>query len=288
MGENLKKMLSAMAASFTDAQVAAVHPAHDRASVARLVANFHSYQQGACVVHHMFGDEVARRVAAEHPDAHLTAHLEVPGEMFDLAHDAAARGKGACGSTQDILNYIGDTTAEAARKARHAPAGTAPPPPSFVLGTEAGMVTAIVHRVADELAKVDAPLDYKVEIVFPVAEDAVTGVPCDEEAPFGLQVVPGVQSGEGCSTGGGCATCAFMKMNTLDGAMALLDRLGAAETAADRARLAPFASQRIDKAVGGAPVAELGARPIIHMRDFMAAGELSSELVEAVRRGGSS
>ena len=33
--------------------------------------------------------------------------------------------------------------------------------------------------------------------------------------PEGLSVVPGVAQGEGCSAEGGCASCPYMKMNTL-------------------------------------------------------------------------
>ena len=33
--------------------------------------------------------------------------------------------------------------------------------------------------------------------------------------PEGLAVVPGIASGEGCSAEGGCASCPYMKMNTL-------------------------------------------------------------------------
>ncbi|MEB2322448.1 MAG: hypothetical protein OZ921_08040, partial [Sorangiineae bacterium] len=33
-------------------------------------------------------------------------------------------------------------------------------------------------------------------------------------------------TGEGCSTAGGCATCPYMKMNSLDALLALLERLG--------------------------------------------------------------
>lgn len=40
-------------------------------------------------------------------DAYLTAHFEVPGEMFSLAMDAKRqRGMGVVGSTQNILDFI--------------------------------------------------------------------------------------------------------------------------------------------------------------------------------------
>lgn len=35
------------------------------------------------------------------------------------------------------------------------------------------------------------------------------------ELPTGLSVVPGPAGGEGCSLEGGCASCPYMKMNSL-------------------------------------------------------------------------
>lgn len=35
------------------------------------------------------------------------------------------------------------------------------------------------------------------------------------ELPSGLSVVPGPASGEGCNVTGGCASCPYMKMNSL-------------------------------------------------------------------------
>lgn len=45
-------------------------------------------------------------------DAYLTAHFEVPGEMFALAIEAKARGRGVVGSTQNILDFIADKYAQ--------------------------------------------------------------------------------------------------------------------------------------------------------------------------------
>lgn len=40
-------------------------------------------------------------------DAYLTAHFEVPGEMFSLAMESKRqRGMGVVGSTQNILDFI--------------------------------------------------------------------------------------------------------------------------------------------------------------------------------------
>ena len=105
MGHNLRVLFERLA-EMEDAAIAAVHPRHDRVSVAALLPRFHYFEQGNCVVHHMFGAEVVARVASEYPQAHITAHLEVPGEMFALALAAQKMGRGVVGSTSDILGYI--------------------------------------------------------------------------------------------------------------------------------------------------------------------------------------
>lgn len=43
------------------------------------------YDQGTCIVHHIFGGETCEVVREAYGDAYLTAHFEVPGEMFTLA-----------------------------------------------------------------------------------------------------------------------------------------------------------------------------------------------------------
>jgi quinolinate synthase len=105
MGANLGRLFDTLA-TFDDDAIRALHPAHDRASVKALRARFDWFRQGNCVVHHMFGAEVVRRVRAEEPDALITAHLEVPGEMFELALEARAQDRGAVGSTSDILKFV--------------------------------------------------------------------------------------------------------------------------------------------------------------------------------------
>ena len=50
-------------------------------------------------------------------DALLTAHFEVPGEMFTLAMEAkAARDGGVVGSTQNILDFIAAKLTDALAK----------------------------------------------------------------------------------------------------------------------------------------------------------------------------
>lgn len=90
-----------------------------------------------------------------------------------------------------------------------------------VLGTESGMITSIVRKV-QQLLRDAGRSDVKVEIVFPVAPDAMVseqtagiGEGIEPMLPGGLAMIPGAASGEGCSTEGGCASCPYMKMNTL-------------------------------------------------------------------------
>jgi quinolinate synthase len=138
-----------------------------------------------------------------------------------------------------------------------------------VLGTEAGMITSIVREVQSELGRAGAR-DLEVEIIFPVAAEAVARTDDAE-----LTVVPGVQGGEGCTTSGGCATCPYMKMNSLD---ALMDLLGALDRG-ERAGLERFYPKKYVEPIGGRSAADLGGEPILHMRHFQRTGTLSPELV---------
>ena len=65
-----------------------LHQEHDRASIQKLLDNLHVYPSGNCVVHHMFGKECVETVQSQYPDAFVSAHLEVPGEMFEIAMEA--------------------------------------------------------------------------------------------------------------------------------------------------------------------------------------------------------
>jgi quinolinate synthase len=162
------------------------------------------------MVHDMFGQAVTERVRTSYGDAYQAAHFEVPGEMFDLALEAARRGMGTVGSTKNILDFIADRT-QAALDAGFAQRL------QFVLGTEAGMVTSIVNKVKGLLREARAQgneTPVEVEVVFPVSVDAITPANGSggSEALAGLSIVPGVASGEGCSTAGGCASCPYMKV----------------------------------------------------------------------------
>ncbi len=258
MGDNLLTLLGSLATADL-AAVQTVHPGHTPASIGALLQRFHRFDQGHCIVHHLFGQQVVEQVRREHQAALLTAHLEVPGEMFALAHAAQAQGRGMVGSTSNLLDFI-------LAQVRSAPDGTAL---QVVLGTEAGMITSIVRAVQAELRRLDRSTS--VEIVFPVAAEAV--VTTNDSA---LPLVPGAASGEGCSIAGGCATCPYMKMNHLDGLLAVAKAAGTGQG------LAGFEPQMDPSRIAGRTVVELGSEPILHMRAFQKTGLLPTALVQDV------
>lgn len=267
MGRNLAQLFTELS-QMTDAQVAAVHPDHTAASIGSLLARFHWFGQGMCVVHHMFGADVAERVRADYPDAFVTAHLEVPGEMFRLALEGQREDRGVVGSTAEILSFI-------KREVGDAVDAGAPARPRFVLGTEAGMITSIVRAVQAELRanrEMGGP-EIDVEIIFPVASAAVAQVDDPD-----LALVPGVAGGEGCSVEGGCATCPYMKMNSLD---ALIDVMGRTGTS-DRAALRSFEPEAYADTIDGRTLAEVGTVSILHMREFQQTGAIGNELVSDI------
>ncbi len=271
MGQNLERMLAQLGDA-SDETVRKVHPAHDAASIRALRPRFHIFERGNCIVHHMFGAEVVRRVRAQHPDAFITAHLEVPGEMFELALERREQGRGVVGSTSDILTFIDAKVREAATRDDHEKL-------EFVLGTEAGMITSIVRRVQATLRELSASepsreaADIAADIVFPVAAEAIAAT--DDRS---LPVVPGPAGGEGCSTAGGCATCPYMKMNSLDALLDLLARIDVVP----QATLAPLYPKQYTALVDGQPMAALGTVPILHMRAFQHDKQLPKALVDDV------
>ncbi len=268
MGHNLAHLFASLG-QMDAAKVAAVHPAHTPESVRALAERFHYFEQGTCIVHHMFGAEVVAQVEQSYPDAFVTAHLEVPGEMFALGLERQRRGAGVVGSTSDILSFI-----EKALRAAIDAGGEEPQTLQFVLGTEAGMITPIVRnvqRILSSAQRAGAP-ELAAEIVFPVASEAIA------EAPeSGLVVVPGVTAGEGCSTAGGCATCPYMKMNSLTALIALTKRLGGGS-----AGLEAHFPRLYAETIRGRTTAELGGEPILHMRAFQRTGVLPEALVSDI------
>ena len=159
------------------------------------------------------------RIKEMYCDAFLTAHLEVPGEMFSLAMEAKRRGMGVVGSTQNILDFIKERVQEALDRNVNDHL-------QFVLGTESGMVTSIVaavRRLLEPTKSSSQGAKVIVEIVFPVSLDSISGTSTSLSSSVNsldvgdiiLPVVPGVASGEGCSIHGGCASCPYMKVNLL-------------------------------------------------------------------------
>ena len=262
MGHNLEVMLQQMT-TMSDSEIAEVHPKHNRATIQQVLQNFQYFRQGNCIVHHMFGDTVVNTVRTEYGHAYHTAHLEVPGEMFALAVEASKQGKGVVGSTANILHFIVDKVQEALQvpTASHIP---------VVLGTESGMVTAIVRKVQQVLQHSNRT-DITVEIIFPVAEEAVA-----QDETFG--VLPGVAGGEGCSTSGGCATCPYMKMNSLDALFSVLENLSAHK------ELSALEPKKYQAVLGqtGKSVAQLGGQPILFMRHFQKHKIMDPKLVALV------
>ncbi|MBK6575130.1 MAG: quinolinate synthase NadA [Sandaracinaceae bacterium] len=258
MGHNLAHLFRSLG-EMDAAKVAAVHPAHTPESVRSLSERFHYFEQGTCIVHHMFGAEVVQQVEQSYPDAYVTAHLEVPGEMFALGLERQRRGAGVVGSTSDILTFI-----EKALRSVIDAGGSEPQTLQFVLGTEAGMITPIVRnvqRVLSAAQQAGGP-ELAAEIVFPVSSQAIAEVP-----DSGLTVVPGVAAGEGCSTAGGCATCPYMKMNSL---AALFSPHAAPGPRVRRARgLLPAPLQRDHPR---AHHRRAGRRAILHARAFQRTG----------------
>jgi len=214
------------------------------------------------VVHHMFGSEVVDTVKKNYSDAHVTAHLEVPSEMFEIAMQKSLVGKGVVGSTSDILKFI------SAKVAQHSPNSQNTQKLRFVLGTEAGMVTSIIKSVQTLLTP-----NLEAEIIFPVA--AYTSVGEGED----LAVVPGVQASEGCSTAGGCATCPFMKMNDVEALQDLVDNV-LQQNPNLTSYLPP--NKIHNEQINGQSLMELAVEPIIHMRQFMKDNTLPDDLVKRI------
>jgi quinolinate synthase len=259
MGQNLATMLERYSER-SDAEIAALHPAHTRQSILAARARFQWFKEGNCIVHHHFGGAIAQRIRSDYADALLAAHLEVPSELFDLALEASERGMGVVGSTSNILNFVIAQT----KKARENECVR------VVLGTEAGMTAAIVHELIPLLRQ---PENQKksVEIIFPVADDAVT---FQQDKTLAPTVLPGVVASEGCSTAGGCATCPFMKLNSLDALFDVLEQL----PGASRRRLAAFEPAPLAASEEAEELTRLGTQPILAMRHFQATGQFPPDL----------
>lgn len=271
MGNNLRTLLDVVVESpdWTDHKIAAkLHPQHSKASIQNLRDNLVIFPQGNCIVHHMFGAQVVQTVRdAYYEDCYMTAHLEVPGEMFQIAMEKSLTDHGVVGSTSDILSFITRKVQDAAQQSNDAQRLR------FVLGTEAGMVTSIVQSVQQVLHKTGSNIE--AEIIFPVSSEAIMATG-EQEVP----VVPGVSGGEGCSTAGGCATCPFMKMNDLDRVQDIIQMVRQGSTQQLKKHLPPNRLQ--GRKINGQDATELGSEAILYMRQFMQSKQLPQELVEKI------
>ncbi|KAK3256798.1 hypothetical protein CYMTET_34088, partial [Cymbomonas tetramitiformis] len=123
--------------------------------------------------------------------------------------------------------------------------------------------------------------DVTAEVIFPVAAEAVTVTDGAAASLAGLSVVPGPAGGEGCSASGGCASCPFMKMNTLTALETVCSYVGNPEKAAELITFQPKAYAD-DTNSEGLTVAQQGCIPILHMRHFQANKNMAPSLIEDV------
>ncbi|KAJ0639801.1 putative quinolinate synthase [Helianthus annuus] len=270
MGANIVELFQQMT-FMTDEEIAKIHPEHTRNSINSLLPRLHYFQDGTCIVHHLFGHEVVEKIKDMYCDAFLTAHFEVPGEMFSLAMEAKRRGMGVVGSTQNILDFIKSRVQEALDR-------NVDDHLQFVLGTESGMVTSIVAAVRQLLCSSESSSrtgKISVEIVFPVSSDSVTRVSQKSDDGLNVSVIPGVASGEGCSLHGGCASCPYMKMNSLTSLLKVLTSLPLGKDGLTRYEAGRF-SLLTPK---GKLIADVGCEPILHMRHYQATKKLPEKLV---------
>lgn len=283
MGANIAELLQQMI-MMSDEEISAIHPRHNRDSIKSLLPRLRYFQDGTCIVHDLFGHEVVEKINEMYCDAFLTAHFEVPGEMFSLAMEAKRRGMGVVGSTQNILDFIKQRLQEALER-------NIDDHLQFVLGTESGMVTSIVATVRRMLSSVKPSskrANINVEIVFPVSSDSVTRTKKNSyggslnstgaEDPVNLTVVPGVTSGEGCSIHGGCASCPYMKMNSLNALLKVCQNLPDNKHIISAYEAGRFSSQTVN----GRSIADVGCEPILHMRHFQAKRELPEKLIHQI------
>nr|GEY73808.1 quinolinate synthase, chloroplastic [Tanacetum cinerariifolium] len=283
MGANIVELFQQMTL-MTDEEIAKIHPDHSRNSIKALLPRLHYFQDGTCIVHHLFGHEVVERINDMYGDAFLTAHFEVPGEMFSLAMEAKRRGMGVVGSTQNILDFIKSRVQESLDR------NYVDDHLQFILGTESGMVTSIVAAVRQLLCSSDSSLKegkVSVEIIFPVSSESLTTTSPSSSSGLSLgelgdvsnmSVIPGVASGEGCSLHGGCASCPYMKMNSLTSLIKVCNSLPLGKDALTRYEAGRFSS-RTPK---GNSIADVGCEPILHMRHYQATKKLPEKLINQI------
>eukprot|EP00958_Prasinococcus_capsulatus_P009534 scaffold927_cov375-Prasinococcus_capsulatus_cf.AAC.10 len=210
--------------------------------------------------------------------------------------------QGVVGSTSNILSFILDKVKEAHEQRFDQKL-------KFVLGTETGMITSIHHEVQLLLNELDS--DLEVEVVFPVSAESMTPLSSNSDVPgsfASLAMVPGPQGTEGCSASGyvsvltdgagmacrsdmydscfvrcsGCASCPYMKMNSLSALLQVCEELNTADEASV---LGPFKPKEYQEALNGKTLWEAGVEPITHMRHFQTNRRFSDELLEHISTG---
>jgi len=304
MGGNLVELLTRASTTWSDEEIKELHPEHNQKSVKRVLENMEYFRDGACVVHHLFGGEVCRVVRDCYSDAYQAAHFEVPGEMFTLAMEARERNMGVVGSTQNILDFIlakirvgiekerisreffsaKNNCTDYSKQSEEMNEPYVPERMKFVLGTETGMVTSIVRAVSEELEKNDSSVE--CEIIFPVSVDSITQVKNNStysgkivsNAMSNLSIIPGPASGEGCGMDGGCASCPYMKMNSLAALRETLEMIGSGNDKKNTFGL----ELREPKKYKGNNVAKEGCVSILHMRNFQRDKKLGDDLIQDI------
>lgn len=61
MGRNLRELFQSMV-HWSDEEIKGVHPLHSRATLQELLPKFHIFEDGTCIVHHIFGEKVHIRI----------------------------------------------------------------------------------------------------------------------------------------------------------------------------------------------------------------------------------
>ena len=286
MGENLKKLLSKIA-EIPDEEIKKLHKEFDKEKIRDLIGKFHYFNDGICIVHHFFDNGVVETIKKNYYEqAFITAHLEVPGDMFALAYEKQRRNEGVVGSTSDILNFILKKTEEFSKiqknektekteKSEKSEKNSNLEKSSriqVILGTESGMISMIVSEVQQILHKLNSSLE--VEIIFPVSAEAVSQNSKGE-------LMPGNHGNEGCSIHGGCATCPFMKMNSLEGLMDVCEMIDSEKT---KEKLLKFIIKNKGESEEDRRIMDSGVQPIIEMQYFQKNGKLSEEFIEKIRQ----
>ncbi|KAK8800758.1 hypothetical protein WA158_000083 [Blastocystis sp. Blastoise] len=263
MGNNLKTILHDYQ-DLSKEQLLAINPKLTRDILEKAEKNFHSYTQGYCAVHHIFGQNVANIIKNNYSDAYLTSHLEVPTEMFKLTLDYKNQyNRGCVGSTADILKYIKQLITTEKKENL-----------DIILGTEAGMVCSIISTVQKMIQESHGTIATKsVNIIFPVGNDAIVQTN-DKNTP----IIPGARA-EGCSIHGGCATCPFMKMNSADNLRNVMEMIQNHSSSLEQ-----YKPKVYNNKVNGTRVQDLGTIPIQRMRDYQKTKSLPDSLVNAITK----